>query len=132
METTRVIAVRKPPYSITEHILQPGEDVRTVEAGFRRQDHTTVILTEYDRPQRMEFSKPKERHLIKRWDPTERRMYFWVTPWARKAEDNVIHQTGGWTTRPQYATIYGDPTEAERVNLLRRLEGTVDVARAKV
>ena len=60
-----------------------------------------------------------------------RRIFFWQVPWARSTPTGP-QETGGWVPGSRYATIYADPTEAERVILLRGLEAEVDEARPAV
>lgn len=132
MDYIRVIAVRQGPHIINETCHQDQQEAQQTAALLSMKDFTVVITAESDRPHRtapLQYPSSNERFLIKRWDRRERRMYFWTTPWARKLEDGTIHQTGGWCPASKHATIYGDPDTAERVNLLRSLEGTVDVAR---
>jgi hypothetical protein len=123
----RVIAVRQGPYICHDHLV--SEDMCQAEvAGYMRRSFTICCFSEDD-DDRVRLPKPKQKYLIKRWSSEDRRMFFWTVPWARKDETGTVVQTGGWGPLSKFATIYGDPDEAERVNLIRALGGTVDVAR---
>jgi hypothetical protein len=116
-----VIAVRKPPHFILE--VDNGN-----VADLERKGYTTVCIHDTPPPHR----QPAGRWIIKRWNRQEQRMLFWQVPWCRRAEDGVIHQTGGWINASRYATKYATPEYAQRVNLIRFLEGDVDEVRERV
>lgn len=60
-----------------------------------------------------------------------RRIYFWQVPWGINTPTGW-QETGGWVPGSRYATLYADPTEAERVILIRGLEAEVDESRPSV
>jgi len=74
--------------------------------------------------------------LIKKYeyDPVNhrRRIYFWQVPWGISTATGW-QETGGWVPGSRYATCYTDPSEAERVILIRPLPGAeVDEVRPTV
>ncbi len=61
---------------------------------------------------------------------TERRIWFWQTPWVVPYDDKPSwRQIGGWVKASADATLYDNQAEAEAVNVIRYLGGTVDAAR---
>ena len=61
-----------------------------------------------------------------------RHISFWQVPWGINTPTGWVQETGGWVHGSRYATLYADPTEAERVILIRGLEAEVDESRPSV
>ena len=129
MNQTIVIAVKRPPHTIIETTMDEGESPGVLALSLERRGYTTCVLTQSDRMPMMTWPKPTARYILKKYDQNDHRLYFWQVPWIRKDEDGKLRECGGWLTASRFATIYGDPEEAEKVNLLLRLEAAVDEAR---